>query len=145
MEERQQGSISIAKNTVKQAFVSSLSVMAGYLVLGMGFGILLQDKGYTWPWAVLMSVIIYAGAMQYVAVDFPQTDTKTELEDKQYTVEELTTAGVDVKGEKPEATGTVTIDEGEVTDAVLVFGDYQVTYDADAATNEDITKVEAAA
>ena len=69
MEERQQGSISIAKNTVKQAFVSSLSVMAGYLVLGMGFGILLQGKGYTWPWALLMSVIIYAGAMQYVAVE----------------------------------------------------------------------------
>ena len=69
MEERQQGTTSIAKNTIKQAFISSLSVMAGYLVLGMGVGILLQDKGYTWPWALLMSVIIYAGAMQYVAVE----------------------------------------------------------------------------
>ena len=43
--------------------------MAGYLVLGMGFGILLQDKGYTWPWALLMGVTVYAGSMQYVAVD----------------------------------------------------------------------------
>lgn len=57
------------KNTIKQAFLSSLSVMAGYIVLGMGFGILLQDKGYTWPWALLMSVVIYAGSMQYVAVE----------------------------------------------------------------------------
>ena len=59
----------IKKNSFKQAFLSSLSVMAGYLVLGLGFGILLRDSGYGWPWALLMSVGIYAGAMQYVAVD----------------------------------------------------------------------------
>ena len=34
--------------TLKTAFVSSLPVMAGYLVLGIGFGALLQDKGYGW-------------------------------------------------------------------------------------------------
>lgn len=55
--------------TVKYAFLASIPVMAGYIVLGMGFGILLQDKGYGWWWAVLMSTAIYAGSMQYVAVD----------------------------------------------------------------------------
>jgi len=69
MKERQLGTTTRAKNTVKQAFISSLPVMAGYIVLGMGFGILLQDKGYTWPWALLMGVTIYAGSMQYVAVE----------------------------------------------------------------------------
>ena len=72
MNKRQQGTTennSIQKNTIKQAFISSLPVMAGYIVLGMGFGILLQDKGYTWRWALLMGVTIYAGSMQYVAVD----------------------------------------------------------------------------
>lgn len=34
----------------------------------MGFGILLQEKGYSVWWAILMSVFIYAGSMQYVAV-----------------------------------------------------------------------------
>ena len=43
--------------------------MAGYLVLGMGFGILLEAKGYSAVWAFFMSVFIYAGSMQYVAVD----------------------------------------------------------------------------
>lgn len=57
------------KNTLRYAFTATLPVMAGYLVLGMGFGILLQDKGYAWWWAVLMSLTIYAGSMQYVAVD----------------------------------------------------------------------------
>lgn len=57
------------KSTFQYAFLATLPVMAGYLVLGMGFGILLQDKGYSWWWAVLMSLTIYAGSMQYVAVD----------------------------------------------------------------------------
>ncbi len=55
--------------TVKYAFKASIPVMAGYLVLGMGFGIFLNSKGYSWWWAALMSGIIYAGSMQYVTVD----------------------------------------------------------------------------
>lgn len=43
--------------------------MAGYLVLGAGFGILLQSKGFAWWWATVMSIFVYAGSMQYVAVD----------------------------------------------------------------------------
>lgn len=57
------------KETWKYAFRASLPVMAGYLVLGMGFGILLQDKGYGWWWALLMSGAIYAGSLQYVGVE----------------------------------------------------------------------------
>ena len=59
--------------TLKYAFVASLPVMAGYVVLGIGFGVLLQDKGYGWWWALLMSLTIYAGSMQYVAVDLLST------------------------------------------------------------------------
>ena len=57
------------RTTVSYSFKASLPVMAGYLVLGMGFGMLLQSKGYGWGWAALMSLAIYAGSMQYVAVD----------------------------------------------------------------------------
>ena len=43
--------------------------MAGYIVLGLGFGVLLQSKGYGAGWALVMSGLIYAGSMQYVAID----------------------------------------------------------------------------
>lgn len=57
------------KDLIKYAFMQTLPIMAGYLVLGMGFGILLYDHGYSVLWAILMSITIYAGSMQYVAID----------------------------------------------------------------------------
>lgn len=57
------------KNTITYALRASLPVMAGYVVLGIGFGILMQSHGFAWYWACLMSLVIYAGSMQYVAVD----------------------------------------------------------------------------
>ena len=54
--------------TVKAAFAKSLPVMAGYLILGIGFGILAQRAGYGFPWALAMSLFIFAGSMQYVGV-----------------------------------------------------------------------------
>ena len=48
---------------------TTIPVMAGYLVLGAGFGILLRTRGYGLGWALAMSAFIYAGSMQYVAID----------------------------------------------------------------------------
>ena len=55
--------------TAKYAFKQSVPIMAGYIVLGMGFGVLLESKGYGVIWAIAMSVFIYAGSMQYVAIN----------------------------------------------------------------------------
>lgn len=55
--------------TLRAAFRASLPVMAGYLVLGLGFGVLLQNQGYGFLWAFLMGLTIYAGSMQYAALD----------------------------------------------------------------------------
>lgn len=54
--------------TIKEAFVKTVPVMAGYLVLGIGFGILMHNAGYGTLWAFAMSLLIYAGSMQYVGV-----------------------------------------------------------------------------
>ena len=53
---------------VKKTFVDTLPVMTGYIVLGMGFGIVLKTKGYGVLWALAMSIFIYAGSMQYLTV-----------------------------------------------------------------------------
>lgn len=56
------------KKIIKTALVATIPVMTGYLVLGFGFGILLSAAGYGPGWALGMSITMYAGAMQYVAV-----------------------------------------------------------------------------
>ena len=56
------------KKIVRQAFVSTLPVLTGYLVLGLGFGIILKVNGYGVFLAFIMSLIVYAGSMQYVAI-----------------------------------------------------------------------------
>lgn len=48
---------------------TTIPVMAGYLVLGAGFGVLLRSRGYGLGWALAMSTFIFAGSMQYVAID----------------------------------------------------------------------------
>ena len=42
--------------------------MAGYLILGFGFGIIIKANGYSIALAAAMSTFIYAGSMQYVAI-----------------------------------------------------------------------------
>ena len=56
------------KNAISKAFYKTVPVMAGYIVLGTGFGILLRNAGYGMLWALSMSLFIYAGSMQYVGV-----------------------------------------------------------------------------
>ena len=67
--EQKEKLLPVNKHALRAAFPLTIPVMAGYLVLGMGFGILLQSRGYSFLWAGLMSLTIYAGSMEYVAVD----------------------------------------------------------------------------
>jgi 4-azaleucine resistance transporter AzlC len=46
----------------------SVPVLLGYLAIGVAFGLLLSDAGYPWYLALAMSVVMYAGAGQYIAV-----------------------------------------------------------------------------
>ena len=59
----------VSKDTVKKAFTATIPVMTGYLVLAIGFGILLKTKGYGVVWSIAMSGFIYAGSMQYLVID----------------------------------------------------------------------------
>ena len=52
------------------AFPFTIPVMTGYLFIGIAFGVMYQEKGYNFLWAILMSAMVYAGSGQYLAVNF---------------------------------------------------------------------------
>ena len=58
----------LKKNLLRIAFLDTVPVMTGYVFLGFGFGILMQQNGFGVLWAAAMSLFIYAGSMQYVAI-----------------------------------------------------------------------------
>ncbi len=55
---------------LRAAFPLTLPVLAGFLFLGMAYGILMNSKGYGPGWTALMSLFAFAGSAQYVAVTF---------------------------------------------------------------------------
>jgi len=57
------------KKDIGMALKASIPVMMGYIVLGIAFGMLLESQGYSMIYAFVMSTFIYAGSMQFVAID----------------------------------------------------------------------------
>lgn len=55
--------------SIKTALRDSLVILPGYLVLGIGFGVLMDTRGFGLLHSFLMAVFIYAGSMQYVGVE----------------------------------------------------------------------------
>ena len=56
------------RNVLSAAFHVTIPVLMGYLAIGMAFGLMMDSAGYNVFWALLMSLIIYAGAGQYLGV-----------------------------------------------------------------------------
>ena len=50
------------QRTLKAAFLNTIPVMTGYLFLGIGFGIILQQSGFGLIWSIAMSTFIYKDA-----------------------------------------------------------------------------------
>ena len=57
------------KKAFRAAFPRTIPILTGYIFLGFGFGLLLQSRGYNAIWAVFMAITMFAGSMQYAAVD----------------------------------------------------------------------------
>jgi len=53
----------------KQVFLDTIPVMTGYIFLGIGFGILLQEQaGKGFLWSAAMGIFVFAGSAQYLTV-----------------------------------------------------------------------------
>lgn len=57
------------KNALKYSFPLTIPIMAGYVFLGISFGILATSKGLPLYYPVLMGIVIYGGSMQFAAVN----------------------------------------------------------------------------
>ena len=53
---------------LKPALLATLPVLTGYLVLGFGFGIIMKTNGFGPALTFAMSLLIFAGSMQYAAI-----------------------------------------------------------------------------
>jgi len=53
---------------IESPFKITIPVLLGYISIGIPFGILVTQNGYSWWLAPFMSIFMYAGAAQYVAI-----------------------------------------------------------------------------
>ena len=44
------------KYAIKRAFPYTIPVLTGYLFIGIAFGVMFAEKGYSFLWAILMSL-----------------------------------------------------------------------------------------
>jgi 4-azaleucine resistance transporter AzlC len=61
------------KEEIKIAFKVSIPVFMGYSILGFAFGLLMVSMKYDIIIPIIMSIFIYAGALQFLAIGFFST------------------------------------------------------------------------
>lgn len=57
------------KTALKAAFPYTLPIMAGFLFLGAAYGIYARTEGLAAAYPILMAAVIFAGSLEFVAVD----------------------------------------------------------------------------
>ena len=58
----------ITKEEVRRALIKTVPNMTGYVVLGFGYGMIMQSIGFGVLWSLGMSLFLYTGTMQFVAI-----------------------------------------------------------------------------
>lgn len=58
----------ISKRDIRAAFETSLPIMVTFIVLGIGYGVLMQEHGYGPLWSLLSGIVIFSGTVQFVSV-----------------------------------------------------------------------------
>lgn len=56
------------RNALKAAFPYTIPILAGFLFLGIAYGIYMNTSGFHAAYPILMSATIFAGSMEFVAV-----------------------------------------------------------------------------
>lgn len=56
------------RNAFKAAFPLTLPICAGFLFVGLAYGVYMNSKGFSFLYPMLMSMTVFAGSMEFVAV-----------------------------------------------------------------------------
>ena len=70
-----QSEMKITKREAAAALRTSLPIMVTFIVLGIGYGILMQTHGYGPLWSFLSGIIIFSGTAQFVSVSLMDSGT----------------------------------------------------------------------
>jgi 4-azaleucine resistance transporter AzlC len=57
------------RKALKAAFPHTIPILAGFLFLGMAYGIYMNVSGLSFVYPMVMSLIIYGGSLEFVAVE----------------------------------------------------------------------------
>lgn len=57
------------KSAFQAAFPNTIPVMAGYIFLGMAYGIYVRVSGFPWYYPTIMGLIIYGGSLEFVCCE----------------------------------------------------------------------------
>ncbi len=57
------------RKALKAAFPYTLPIFAGFLFLGLAYGIYMNASGFSFVYPMLMSLLIYGGSLEFVAVE----------------------------------------------------------------------------
>jgi 4-azaleucine resistance transporter AzlC len=58
------------REAAKRAFIKSIPIMCSYLFVSMAYGIMMEEAGFRWYYALLVSMTVYTGAFQFVLISF---------------------------------------------------------------------------
>lgn len=56
------------KEIIKKAFKQSIPIMCSYLFVSIAYGIMMNEAGFAWYVALLVSFLIYTGAFQFILI-----------------------------------------------------------------------------
>lgn len=57
---------STQKTALRAAFPHTIPILTGFLFLGMTYGVYMRSLGFPAAWPILMSMVIFAGSMEFV-------------------------------------------------------------------------------
>lgn len=59
----------IKKDALKEAFPHTIPIFAGFMFLGISYGIFMNSLGFSFVYPMIMSLLIFAGSMEFLAAN----------------------------------------------------------------------------